>query len=271
MMDLLYLIKLEWKKFKSNTVIVLLLGLYTVLMPIAIFVMENFESGPGLPTKDTFFTFPQVWDYQGYSGSWFSFLFLGFIGVLIITSEVSYKTMRQNIITGLTRTQFFMGKIYVLLLVSLYATLLYFVSTVLIGTFYPAEPDFANFMDGHNWATARYFLMTFGYLSFGLFLGLLFRKSGLAIFLYLSYIVFLEPLLRWGVHWRLFEHSSMKYYPMNAFEDLMPMPFYKVIENFNPVTEFNLLMNYQEAAIVSVISVIVFIFLAYRFLLKRDM
>lgn len=270
-MKVLHLLQLEWKKFSKNTVIILLVALYTLLMPFGIFVMENFVEAPGLPSKDTFFTFPEIWQYQGYSGSWFSFLFLGFIGVLIITTEVSHKTMRQNIITGLSRTDYFLGKLYVLIIISAYATLIYFLSTVLIGTFYPAEPDFAHFMDGHNWSSGRYFLLTFGYLSFGLFLGLVLRKSGLAIFSYLSYIVFLEPLLRWGVHRKIYDSRSMNFYPMNGIEDLMPNPFFKLLDNFRNMTDFNLLLTYPEATIVSSISIALFLYFGYRSLVKRDM
>lgn len=269
-MQFIHLITLEWKKFSKNTVMILLAGLYTFLMPFAIFVMENYQAAPGLPAKETFFTFPAIWEYQGYSGSWFSFLFLGFMGILMITTEVSNKTMRQNIISGMTRTEFFLGKLYMILLISLYATLVYFVSTVLIGSFYPEKFAIADMLNGHNWATARYFLLNLGYLSFGLFLGLLLRKNGLAIFSYMAYIIFLEPLLRWGVHKEIYDDRSMNFYPMNALEDLMPNPFFQVVDNFSNMTEFRLLLSYQEASIVAILSILLFLILAYRLLLSRD-
>jgi ABC-type transport system involved in multi-copper enzyme maturation permease subunit len=270
-MNFKYLVLLEWKKFSRNTVMILLIGLYTLLMPFGIFVLENWEGGPGMPSKDVFFTFPQIWEYQGYSGSWFSFLFLGFIGVLLITTEVGQKTMRQNIITGITRTEFYLGKLYVMILVALYATVIYILSTILIGSLYPETIDFSNFMEGHNGSAPRYFLMTFAYLSFGLFLGLILRKSGLAIFIYLAYIIFLEPMLRWGVHREIFDHRSMNFYPMNAIEDLMPNPLFRFVESFQNMTDFNILLTYREATVVTLISVGVFLFLAYRSLVRRDM
>jgi ABC-2 type transport system permease protein len=269
-MQFFHLITLEWKKFHKNTVMILLMGLFTFLMPFAIFVMENYKSVPPMPEKDTFFTFPGIWEYQGYSASWFSFLFLGFIGVLLITTEVGNRTLRQNIITGLTRMEYFLGKLYVILLISLYATLIYFVSTLLIGSFYPETFAMADFMNGHDWSTGRYFLLTFGYLSFGLFLGYILRKTGLAIFVYLSYIIFLEPLLRWAVHIKIFNNASMHYYPMNAMEDLMPNPLFKFAENFTSMTDFNILLSYRDASIVAVISIALFLLIGLRSLLRRD-
>jgi len=270
-MKVLHLLQLEWKKFHKNTVMILLVGLYTILMPFGIFVLDNYNAPPPMPAKSTFFTFPEIWNYQGYSGSWFTFLFLGFMGVLMITTEVSNKTFRQNIITGLSRTEYFLGKLYSILAISIYATAIYFISTFLIGSLYPEQAAFGDFLDGHNWATARYFLLTFSYLSFGLFLGLLLRKTGLAIFSYLSYIIFLEPLLRWAVHRKLIDHKSMNFYPMNGVEDLMPNPFFSFMKDFTAMTEFDLLLTYQEASIVSIISILLFLGFGYRSLIKRDM
>ena len=270
-MQLFYLVQLEWKKFSKNTLMILLLGLYTALMPLGIFILENYEGAPGMPSKELFFTFPEIWQYQGYSGSWFVFLFLGFTGVLLISTEVSQKTMRQNIITGMTRTEFFLGKLYIILLISLYATLIYFLSTVLIGSFYPAENAVRNILEGHDWATLRYFLMSFAYLSFGLFLGVLFRKSGLAIFIYLAYIIVIEPLLRWGVHRKIYDDRSMNFYPMNAIEDLMPNPFFRFVEGFTQMTDFSLLLSYREASITTVVFVALFLGIAYWQLMKKDM
>jgi hypothetical protein len=97
------------------------------------------------------------------------------------------------------------------------------------------------------------------------------RKSGLAIFSYMAYIIFLEPLLRWAVHKEIYDHRSMNFYPMNATEDLMPNPFFKFVESFTSMTDFKLLLSYQEATIVVLISVSLFLYFGYRSLVRRDM
>lgn len=270
-LQIMHLLGLEWKKFRKNKLILFLLGLYTLLMPFAIFVMDNYIQMPGLPQKETFFSFPGIWEYQGYSGSWFSFLFLGFIGVVIITSEVSNKTMRQNILTGMTRQSFYLGKLYVILTVSIWATMIYFISALLIGISRTEGFTTEMIFDGHQYAVLRYFLMNLGYLSFGLFLGLIIRRSGLAIFTYLAYIIFLEPMIRWAIHRNIFDHRSMHFYPMNGIEDLMPNPAFRLVDSFKEMTNFELLLSYREATVISLISVAVFLIVSYLNILKKDM
>lgn len=270
-LQILHLLSLEWKKFRKNKLVLLLLGLYTFLMPFAIFVMDNYIQMPGMPAKEAFFSFPGIWEYQGYSGSWFSFLFLGFIGVVIITSEVSNKTMRQNILTGMTRRSFYLGKLYVILTVGIWATLIYILSTILIGIFRTEAFKPEMIFEGHRWIILRYFVMNMGYLSFGLFLGMILRRSGLAIFTYLAYIIFLEPMIRWAIHRNIYEHRSMNFYPMNAIEDLMPNPAFKVIDGFKNMTNFELLLSFREAALISVLSIGVFFLISYLNLIRKDM
>jgi hypothetical protein len=68
--------------------------------------------------------FPTVWQYLGYIGNWLCFFFFGFLSIVVVTTEHSYRTMRQNIITGLSRQQYFLSKFYLIVVVSLLAALL---------------------------------------------------------------------------------------------------------------------------------------------------
>jgi len=101
---MLHLLSLEIKKFRNNAVVDLFGIMFLVTMPTVIFVGKQFKDvPPPFPSTDKIFTFPGIWEYLGYVGNWLVFFFLGFIMLYIITSEVNFKTMRQNIITGLSR------------------------------------------------------------------------------------------------------------------------------------------------------------------------
>ncbi|HHH53242.1 MAG TPA: hypothetical protein ENK91_06255 [Bacteroidetes bacterium] len=270
-MNPIQLIKLEYFKYKDNALVQLLLLFYTILMPTAIFVLKNFDNIPFVHDKSSFFGFPLVWEYQAYSGSWLSFLFLGFLGVYMITSEIQFKTMRQNIITGMSRMDFYKGKILIALVVTLYATLVFYLSTILIGVFHEGDFNFADIFKDQHYVFLRFFLLTFAYMSFGIFIGLLIRKPALSIFLYFSYILFIEPLIRWWLHLKFIDKGrSMLYYPLNGIEDLAPLPFYKYVENFQPIKEFPILLTYTEAGIISAISILIFVIGGYFLLIKRD-
>lgn len=265
------LIKLEILKYKDNSLIQMLLLFYTLMMPIVIFVLKNFESLK-LPGIDNFFSFPKVWDYQAYIGSWLTFMFFGFLGVYIITSEIQFKTMRQNIITGLTRFEFFISKILIAILVSLYATIIFYLSTILIGVIDAGEFNIKDIMANQHYVFLRFYFLTFAYMTFGIFVAFLIRKPALSIFFYFMYILLIEPLFRWMVHIKYISKGrSFLFYPMNGIEDLAPLPSFKYIDNFNGLKNFPILMTYSEAAIISFISVIAFIFFSYLLLTKRDL
>jgi ABC-type transport system involved in multi-copper enzyme maturation permease subunit len=270
-MNAIKLIKLEILKYKDNSLVQMLLLFFTLLMPTSIFVLKNFDKIPFIPGKESFFTFPLVWEYQAYAGSWLSFLFLGFLGVYLITSEIQYKTMRQNIITGLSRFDFFMGKILITFIVTLYATIIFYLSTLLIGILHEGEINIQHIFNQQNYVILRFFLLTFAYMTFGMLVAFIIRKPALSIFFYFSYILFIEPLFRWWIHLKFINKGrSMLYYPLNGIEDLAPLPFYKYVENFNNLKDFPILLSYTEASVISVISVIVFVSLSYYLFIKRD-
>ncbi len=269
-MKITKLINLEILKYKDNSLVQMLLLFFSLLMPTAIFVMKNMQI-PMLPGANSYFSFPQVWEYQAYSGSWLSFFFLGYLGVYLITSEIQYKTMRQNIISGMSRADFFKGKVYIAVLISLYATLLFFISTAVIGLLHQDAYDLAEIFEKQAYVIPRFFLLTFAYMIFGMMIAYLIKKPGLSMFFYFSYILFIEPLFRWWLHIKLFGQSKwIFYYPMNAIEDLAPLPLYKYAENFSPKKDFFVLLSYTEAASISTVFVIIFIAISYYFFNKRD-
>lgn len=265
------LLRLEYAKFRKNAVIGLLILMYVITMPTVIFIGKEFENvPPPLPSNKVFFNFPMVWDYLGFIGSWLSFFFLGLFSVFIVVNEISYKTFRQNIITGMTRKEYFLAKLYTILTVSLIAALYYGLIAILIGVFHAKEIVIADIFD-NSWATSRYFLMCMGYMSFGLFCGFVIRRSGVTVLFYLIYILMLEPLIKWAVHFRIFKNGSINYYPLNSVEDLMPFPLYRFADMIpKKDLNFDFLLSYSHAAIASTFWICTFLGLAYYSFIKRD-
>ena len=261
------LLKLEWLKYKKNVVFQVMLILFTICMCSLILLGKEFdEVPPPLPDNSVFFRFPTVWDYQGYIGNWLVFFFIGVLVVYMTANEFRNKTLRQNIITGLTRTDIFKAKLSMGLALCLYATLIYVITSLFYGVI--NTPDFAfELIFEHMDLIPRFFLMCFGYVIFGLLMGILFRKSGLSMFMYLIYIMFIEIIVRWGVHYQLWEHHSFLYYPLNAIEDLVPNPIGKLVSNF-PIDIF---MEPSHAVITSSVYIILFFIFSYRLFVRGNM
>lgn len=235
------------------------------------------ELPPPLPNNSVFYEFPTVWEYQGFVGNWLVFFFLGFVMLYLITSEVSNKTMRQNIITGMTRKDYFLGKLYTMIAISLVATIIYVLSSIIIGVIHTEGWDFGLLMDT-NKAIIRYFLMCIGYMSFAMLVAFLVRKGGLAIFLYFAYILIIEMILKWAVTFNIFikmdnvPNSLVNYWPLNVIEDLMPNPLLRFPTNFmnNSDINFDILLPVNHAIGFSVLYIAVFIALSWWIFNRRD-
>ncbi len=265
------LLLLEWKKFNSNAVFRALSLIYILISPFIILGGKDAfkDMPPPLPSSKAFYEFPSIWDYQGYVGNWMVPFCLGFLAIHIVTSEVSNRTMRQNIIIGMTKKEFFYSKLYTILTMTIIATVLYAVSTILIGIFNTDGYDIELILD-NNFAILRYFLMCLGYMSFALMLAFLIRKGTLTLLFYFLYVMMLEPILML-IHVYYFKNSSRNYWPLNSIEDLMPFPLYKLPDYYiNKEWDFNILLPYSHAIGMTILYSSIFIFIAYKSFLKRD-
>lgn len=265
------LLILEWYKFKNNAVFRALALIYVVITPFIIIAGKDMfkDLPPPLPSAQVFYEFPTVWDYQGYIGNWMVAFCLGFLAIHLVTSEASQKTMRQNIITGITRSAFFYSKLASLVCMAIIASIIYFASCMLLGVIHTDGFDLELAFD-NNFATIRFFLMCLGYMSFAMMLAFLIRRGTLTLLLYFLYVMMLEPIFM-AVHVYYFKNSSRNFWPMNSIEDLMPFPLYKLPDYYiNKEWNFNLLLPYTTAMAMTILYSSLFIYIAYRSFMKRD-
>ena len=269
------LLSLEYKKFKKNSVVSLLSLFYVLFLPSVMILIKDFKPdnlGPGsmfIPGPETYYTFPGVWEYLGYAGNWMVFFFLGVVAIYIVTAEINYKTQRQTIINGMPRATYFLSKFLAIATISFLATLYYAVVAIGIGIYFTDDWDFA-FIFENEYAIPRYFLMSVSYLSFAALLAILLRKAGLAIFIYMTYAIIIEPLLKMGMKfkdWAIGDYAN--YLPLNAVEDLMPNPFF-ILDI--PMTEkMEIVLSYSHASMTSILVTALFIAWAWYVFMKRDL
>jgi ABC-type transport system involved in multi-copper enzyme maturation permease subunit len=248
------------------------LGLvYIILAPFVILGgKDTFKNmPPPMPSSKVFYEFPTIWDYQGYIGSWLVIFCLGFLVIHMITSEVGNKTMRQNIIIGMTRKAFFSSKFLSIIALSVLATLIYAISTIVIGMIHTDGFDIELILD-NNWSILRYFILCFGYMSFAMMLAFLIRKGTLTILVYFLYVMMLEPIFML-IHVYYFKNESRNYWPMNSIEDLMPFPLFKMPDYFvKNEWNFSILLPYSHAIGMSLLYSALFIGVAHYTFMKRD-
>jgi hypothetical protein len=266
-----YLLQLEWLKQRKHKTFLLLGALYLILLPASLLIAKSIKQWPPpINTSDTFFSFPDVFIYLGYAGNWLTTFLLGFLSVVFITQEFSSRTFRQNIITGLSRSDLFRSKLYFIVAVALMATLYYGLVAFVMGLTHTDSFYVSVALKNIDYLP-RYFLMCMGYMSLGLLLGVWIRRTGAALLFFLTYGAFIEPVLRWGVHQNLFKHPSMHYYPMNAFEDLIPIPFSDAAKGFEKEFGFQFFLTPTEAILTSSVYIALFLLGTYALMTKRDL
>ncbi len=267
-----YLLRLEWKKFNANTTVRVLVAIFVFLAPFTILSVKDLfkEAVPPFPRSAVLYEFPTVWDYQGYAlGNWLAPYMLGFLVIYIITSEVSNRTMRQNIITGMTKTDYFNGKMLMVLVVTTVATFIYAMSTIILGFFHTDGVYMELIFDNNN-AISKFFLMTLGYLSFAMLLSFLIRRGTLTILIYFFYITMLEPLIMAG-HVYYIRNSSRNYYPINSFEDLHVNPLFRIPDFFSKSEwNFSIVLPQGHAALMTTIYTSLFLWCSYKLFMRRD-
>ncbi len=256
----MHLLKLEWLKYRKNSVFLWMIGLYSVFLPLSLLTSQNlFANAPNM-SADKLLQFPIIWSFLGYVGNWLSYFFFGFLAIYTVTSEFNNRTLRQNIISGLSRTQFISAKFLALGTLALLVTLYFALLCIVVGMI-TTDAIGGDLIGQRIDMIGRYFLMHLGYMSLGLIIALLARRTAMAVFFYFAYTLFFETIWRWTLHRRIFEDVSMHFYPANAFEDLAPIPFedWPMFGQFLNSTELTLFLSPLQAVTCSVIYILLFI------------
>jgi ABC-2 type transport system permease protein len=127
------------------------------------------------------------------------FIFAGVILILLVANEFTWRTARQNVIDGLSKEQFFVGK---LLLIPL-MVVMFEGSRLLSGGFlaYLGEVGTGGpLIEGPHWAAIGGVTWAFvGFLSLALFIALAVRSGGAAMGVLLLYFAAIEQLVAGGL------------------------------------------------------------------------
>lgn len=164
--------------------------------------------------------FPNIWNYYLYFAGIFNII-LGILVIFITTNEYSYKTIRQNVIDGLSRNEVVAGKILLLITLALFSTLLVFAGAVIAGM---------NYTDGATIQTAlersslifAYFVQCICLLSLAFLFGTIFKRSGVATLLFLVFIFPLDVIINKAI----LRDCCNDYLPVsNMFVKLINSPY----------------------------------------------
>ena len=137
-------LKLEWLKVRNYRVFWILTGMYLLAVIIiasgGVFFLEWLKSKgadfDGIdPTILPIYDFPDIWQNTTYLASFIKVL-LAFIVIISINNDITYNTMRQNIIDGISKREFIMSKLLQILALAFISTAFLFIAGFINGSIY---------------------------------------------------------------------------------------------------------------------------------------
>ena len=197
------------------------------------------------------FAFPNVWHTVSYISSWLLFL-PGLLMIISITNEYSYKTHRQNIIDGWTRSQFITTKLMTAIIGAAISTLMVFLTALLLGLI-----NREDFSTEKMYYLFYFFIQALSFSMVALLFALLFRRGGLAIGVFFLYALVLENLIA-GLMNRYLNYSG-RYLPLESTDNLVPFPIFENIQRriVQPA-------NITALLIVSLVYLVLYFFFSYK-------
>ena len=220
------------------------------------------------------FNFPIIWHITTFFAAQFKFFF-AIVVVSMIGNEYSNKTLKQNLIDGLSKKEFILSKFYTIVFFSAVATVLIGIASFFIGLYYSSYDEISIIIRETEYLLA-YFVKLVGFFSLCLFFGMLVKRSAFALaFLVILYVF--EWLIFWGAYEAFGNSDSAwkvkNFLPLESMYKLIDQPIQRMVLIKYPDKvdiDYDYAVHWYEIAIVLGWTAI-FIFLSYRLLKQRDL
>lgn len=226
---MLRLLKIELHKIRYNRASKALILIYFILLTsIALVAAIKFDIGPiKFHLADQgIFNFPYIWHLNTYLAAGFKFFLLVVI-VSMMANEYSNRTLKQNLIDGLSKKEFVLSKFYTVILFALISTVFVAITSLILGLIYSDFTELVIITTDLEYFLA-YFIKLVGFFSFGLFLGVLVKRSAFAIgaMLVWSFIEAISMgILKWKFNMEDNYESVVQFFPLNSMMNLIKEPF----------------------------------------------
>lgn len=219
------LLKIEWLKIKTYKAFWIFSILYFFSILGINYTGYYFNhlaaSVPGSSMLlGTPYGFPKVWQTVGWMSSWLLY-FPGILFIMLLANEFNFKTHRQNIIDGWSRIDFISVKFVFALLFSVVATFFNGLVALLFGLL--TSGSLFTLLGLEN--LGYIFIQTVAYITFAMFMAVLFRRSGIAIAIFCLFGLIFEWLIMEFVNLTLHLSPAGYFLPLRVTNVMLPIPF----------------------------------------------
>tara|TARA_R100001369_G_scaffold92759_1_gene139630 strand:- start:21 stop:761 length:741 start_codon:yes stop_codon:yes gene_type:complete len=223
------------------------------------------------------FNFPYIWHLNTWIASGLK-LFFAIVIVSMMANEYSNKTLKQNLIDGLSKKEFIASKFLTVFAFSVISTLFVFIVSLVLGLFYSDFTEVSIIFSDLEYLLA-YFIKLLGFFSFCLFLGILVKRSAFALGFLIIWFAIENLGIRFLVWWLAGKEASasvMKFLPLESMSNLIKEPASRfkavqsMVEQVGEQFNKDYAVHFYEILIVACWTAI-FIYLSYGLLNKRDL
>ena len=208
------LFRYEWFKTRRRPAFLVTLALFTA-MDLFGFGYNLFEA---LRDDDGSVALPAEWSQILGEASFVPLVFASVVVILLVASEFSWRTARQNVIDGLSRSRWYWGKALIAAaVVAVFVAVHVGLGAGLSAVGTPVGT--ADVVTGVQLAALGGTLLSgLGYASFALLVATLTRSTGAAMAVWFFYVTIAEGILRAaiGFAWEG-SREALGYFPIAAF------------------------------------------------------
>ncbi|NJB37511.1 ABC transporter permease [Croceivirga sp. JEA036] len=277
---MLRLLEIEFIKLWNNRASkILIIAYFILLTSIALIAAIKFDIGPIKfhLAEQGIFNFPYIWHLNTFMTALFK-VFLAIVIVSMMANEYSNKTLKQNLIDGLSKKEFVLSKFLTVLSFSVLSTVFVFAVSLILGLVYSDYTELSIILSDLEFLLA-FFVKLMGFFAFCLFAGVLVKRSAFALgflFLWQIFELFVRGMLRWKVLSKEGTDLVMGFFPLESFFNLIKEPFSRLnaVQSFaNQVGETVVLdyhVQWYEIGI-ALAWTFIFIYMSFALLKKRDL
>lgn len=274
------LLQIEYIKLWNNrSSRFLIIAYFALLTSIALIAAIKFDIGPIQfhLAEQGIFNFPYIWHFNTYVAAIFK-LFLAIVIVSMMSNEYSNKTIKQNLIDGLSKREFIASKFLTVLVFAGISTLFVFVVSLILGGIYSDYNELSIVFSDLEFLIA-FFVKLVGFFSFCLFLGILVKRSAFALGFLIIWAI-LEQVIFGILGWKFVSWDTAKtiksFLPLEGMANLIKEPVTRLnavqsmADQIGEKIELNYAVHWYEILLVLVWTAL-FVYWSYALLKKRDL
>lgn len=245
-MNLWRLFQIEFYKQKHNRSIVLL------FLGIIAFLFVSILNIPNIHVNDLMRVDFPLWSWTTGLAEIATYP-LSLIVIFMISGEYTYRTLKQNLIDGLSKTQWIASKVFMIFAIAFFITLVVFFTTLYLSFSYSIDSSWMVLSKDVVFYTLSCFLSMFFFFCMVLFFTILCKRSIFSVAIIFA--------------WFLIEKNLTYFYDFENLKDFLP---FHVMENLihSPFSEIKLDVF---KVLIAFFWIVFFIFGSYFILKKRDL